>query len=42
MDSHQDNADDLKSLGRFILRGVMIALALLPLLIVLFSLYQYS
>ena len=42
MDSHQDNADDRKSLGRFILRGVMIALALVPLLIVLFSLYQYS
>ena len=37
-----ENADDRKSFGRFILRGVVIALALLLLLIVAFSLYLYS
>ena len=36
------NADESKSFGRFILRGVVIALALLLLLIVAFSLYVYS
>jgi len=35
-------ADESKSFGRFILRGVAIALALLLLLIVAFSLYLYS
>ena len=37
-----ENGDDRKPFGRFILRGVVIALALLLLLIVAFSLYLYS
>jgi len=37
-----ENADVRKSFGRFIVRGVVIATALLLLLIVAFSLYLYS
>ena len=36
-----ENADDRKSFGRFVLRGVVIALALLLLLIVVFLLNLY-